>query len=445
MNPAALKANIWGSCRAVPGTSSLNHRRVHQAEPRPRSATRPTRCEDGSLESWTAARGGGHDADLTDGQGPGRVPGHQQARTPSARRTCSRSALLSWLYSRPSRGHASTTSTRRSFAKKPHIAQANVAALKAGWNFGETTEDLRGLATRSAPAPMPAGLYRNMHGNTALAYGLIAGRHSSPSCRCSSAPTRSPRRLGHPAGAGQAQGVRRPSPSRPRTRSRRPWRRARRRLRWLPSGYHHDLRARASTAQGRDRRAGHRRSSCRSSSSTCSARARRPACRPRPSRPTCCWRDVRPPRRGSRSRSSRRSRPRLLRRRDRGGPDRDRPTGRRSSCSPTPTSPTAVRAVADPRGGRELPDLSVEFAKPGRTADGSAFLPYTRDPRPWPGRGRSPAPWARAPHRRHREGRRTGNISYDPANHDTMVRLRQAKIDGIAATIPPARGRRPDR
>jgi 2-oxoglutarate ferredoxin oxidoreductase subunit alpha len=31
----------------------------------------------------------------------------------------------------------------------------------------------------------------------------------------------------------------------------------------------------------------------------------------------------------------------------------------------------------------------------------------------------------------------TGDISYDPTNHDTMVRLRQAKVDGIAATIPP--------
>src|SRR3712207_9294697 len=32
---------------------------------------------------------------------------------------------------------------------------------------------------------------------------------------------------------------------------------------------------------------------------------------------------------------------------------------------------------------------------------------------------------------------RTGNISYDPANHDLMTRLRQAKVDGIAADIPP--------
>ncbi|HEU4911268.1 MAG TPA: 2-oxoglutarate ferredoxin oxidoreductase subunit alpha, partial [Actinomycetes bacterium] len=31
----------------------------------------------------------------------------------------------------------------------------------------------------------------------------------------------------------------------------------------------------------------------------------------------------------------------------------------------------------------------------------------------------------------------TGNISYDPANHDLMVRTRQAKVDAVAATIPP--------
>jgi 2-oxoglutarate ferredoxin oxidoreductase subunit alpha len=39
---------------------------------------------------------------------------------------------------------------------------------------------------------------------------------------------------------------------------------------------------------------------------------------------------------------------------------------------------------------------------------------------------------------------RTGNISYDPANHDFMTRTRQAKVDGIAATIPPTDVEDPD-
>jgi 2-oxoglutarate ferredoxin oxidoreductase subunit alpha len=86
----------------------------------------------------------------------------------------------------------------------------------------------------------------------------------------------------------------------------------------------------------------------------------------------------------------------------------------------------------------ELPDLRVDFAtKPNKQlADGSdVFWPYLRDPqtlaRPWALPG--------TPGLEHRIGGiekqdGTGNISYDPANHDHMVRTRQAKIDRI--TVP---------
>ena len=89
----------------------------------------------------------------------------------------------------------------------------------------------------------------------------------------------------------------------------------------------------------------------------------------------------------------------------------------------------------------DLPDLSVPFASgPNHTLpDGSeVFWPYERDPetlaRPWAIPG--------TPGLEHRVGGiekadGTGNISYDPANHERMVRLRAAKIAGIAKTIPP--------
>jgi 2-oxoglutarate ferredoxin oxidoreductase subunit alpha len=89
----------------------------------------------------------------------------------------------------------------------------------------------------------------------------------------------------------------------------------------------------------------------------------------------------------------------------------------------------------------DLPDLRVEFASApnGKAADGEdVFLPYLRDPetlaRPWAIPGTAGL--------QHRVGGlekadRTGNISYDPDNHDLMTRLRQAKVDGIAATVPP--------
>ncbi len=89
----------------------------------------------------------------------------------------------------------------------------------------------------------------------------------------------------------------------------------------------------------------------------------------------------------------------------------------------------------------DLPDLSVPFASgPNHTMpDGTeVFWPYERDPetlaRPWAIPG--------TPGLEHRVGGiekadGTGNISYDPANHERMVRLRAAKIAGIAKTIPP--------
>ncbi|MFD8747547.1 2-oxoacid:acceptor oxidoreductase subunit alpha, partial [Streptomyces sp. NPDC059616] len=57
----------------------------------------------------------------------------------------------------------------------PQIAEANVAAFRAGWNFGETTEDFA-VSYEVAPASQafPAGRYRNISGNLALSYGLIA-------------------------------------------------------------------------------------------------------------------------------------------------------------------------------------------------------------------------------------------------------------------------------
>ena len=51
--------------------------------------------------------------------------------------------------------------------------QANVAAFQAGWNFGETTEAFS-VRYEVKPAPLAPGTYRNISGNTALAYGLVA-------------------------------------------------------------------------------------------------------------------------------------------------------------------------------------------------------------------------------------------------------------------------------
>jgi 2-oxoglutarate ferredoxin oxidoreductase subunit alpha len=91
----------------------------------------------------------------------------------------------------------------------------------------------------------------------------------------------------------------------------------------------------------------------------------------------------------------------------------------------------------------ELPDLQVEFATAPNSPDGSTFLPYLRDPktlaRPWAIPG--------TPGLEHRIGGlekadKTGDISYDPTNHDFMVRTRAARIEGIE--VPPLEVEDPD-
>ncbi|MDT4950223.1 MAG: 2-oxoglutarate/2-oxoacid ferredoxin oxidoreductase subunit alpha, partial [Pseudonocardiales bacterium] len=95
----------------------------------------------------------------------------------------------------------------------------------------------------------------------------------------------------------------------------------------------------------------------------------------------------------------------------------------------------------------ELPDLHVDFTTEpnGEGAEAGTFLPYLRDPetlaRPWAVPGTKGL--------EHRIGGiekadRTGNISYDPDNHDFMTRTRQAKVDGIARSLPPMQVDDPD-
>ena len=82
--------------------------------------------------------------------------------------------VISWMYDRPL--ESTVGWLEKKFAKKPHIAQANVAALKAGHAFGETAE-LGAFEVK--PAILAPGRYRRITGNQALAYGLIAGSSQS--------------------------------------------------------------------------------------------------------------------------------------------------------------------------------------------------------------------------------------------------------------------------
>lgn len=79
--------------------------------------------------------------------------------------------LLFWMFDKPV--DYTVNFIREKFAKKPDIADANINALQAGWNYGENTEIFT-TQFKVAPAKLPPGTYRNITGNGATAIGLIA-------------------------------------------------------------------------------------------------------------------------------------------------------------------------------------------------------------------------------------------------------------------------------
>ncbi len=79
--------------------------------------------------------------------------------------------LVYWMYHRPI--DSTMEFLRAKFKKNEAVMNANIKVLNAGWNYGETTEMFANRYT-VAPAKMEAGIYRSIMGNQAAAYGLIA-------------------------------------------------------------------------------------------------------------------------------------------------------------------------------------------------------------------------------------------------------------------------------
>jgi 2-oxoglutarate ferredoxin oxidoreductase subunit alpha len=84
--------------------------------------------------------------------------------------------LMCWMYSRPT--EPTVDWLRKKFRSQPVVAEANVKALTAGFAFGETTE-LFAHAYEVRPAKLPPGRYRQITGNLALSYGLVAASQRS--------------------------------------------------------------------------------------------------------------------------------------------------------------------------------------------------------------------------------------------------------------------------
>ena len=86
--------------------------------------------------------------------------------------------LVYWMYGRSRK--QTTEWLQKKFSKLPNIAQANVAALNAGHAFGETAEISGDIAKYNVPpAKVESGVYRNISGAEAVAWGLVTGAHKS--------------------------------------------------------------------------------------------------------------------------------------------------------------------------------------------------------------------------------------------------------------------------
>jgi 2-oxoglutarate ferredoxin oxidoreductase subunit alpha len=165
MNPAALKANV----RDLPGGADII---VNTDEFTQRNLTKVgysgNPIEDGSLDGYVL-----HPVALTSMTVRALADLAVSKKDAERAKNMFALGLLSWMYSRP---YESTIRfLERKFAARPELVAANIAAFKAGWNFGETTEDF-GVRYEVKPAKMPPGNYRNITGNQALALGIVAAR-----------------------------------------------------------------------------------------------------------------------------------------------------------------------------------------------------------------------------------------------------------------------------
>jgi len=84
--------------------------------------------------------------------------------------------LVFWLYDRPL--EPTLRFIEQKFGKKPEIAGADAATLKAGYAYGETVEGIA-VQYQVPPAHLTPGTYKSMMGNTALAYGLVTAAQLS--------------------------------------------------------------------------------------------------------------------------------------------------------------------------------------------------------------------------------------------------------------------------
>ncbi|MEP6797576.1 MAG: 2-oxoacid:acceptor oxidoreductase subunit alpha [Lapillicoccus sp.] len=168
MNPAALMANLADLPRGatiIVDTDEFTRRNLTKVG----YAVSP--LEDGTLESYDV-----HRVALTSITVEALADLELTRKDKERAKNMFALGLLSWLYTRPTEPTERFLATK--FGARPDLLRANLLALRAGVNYGETTEEFA-VRYEVGPAPMRAGRYRNITGNIALSYGLVTAAYKS--------------------------------------------------------------------------------------------------------------------------------------------------------------------------------------------------------------------------------------------------------------------------
>jgi 2-oxoglutarate ferredoxin oxidoreductase subunit alpha len=163
MNPAALKANVSDltpNGTVIVNGDSFDERSLQKAGYGANPLT------DDTLKEFTV-----YEVPMTSLTLEAVKPSGTKPRDADRSKNFFALGLVSWLYGRPQEPTVQWIEQR--FGRTPMVAQANTLAFKAGWNFGETAE-LFPSTYQVKPAALEPGIYTNISGNTALAWGLIA-------------------------------------------------------------------------------------------------------------------------------------------------------------------------------------------------------------------------------------------------------------------------------
>ncbi|HEX4034280.1 MAG TPA: 2-oxoacid:acceptor oxidoreductase subunit alpha [Solirubrobacteraceae bacterium] len=165
MNPAALKANVGDLER---GATIIVNEDAFTVRNLQKAGYEANPLDDDSLNGFIVRRIPMNT--LTQRA----VEGMEEVSTRDALRAKNLFALglLCWLYDRPTA--VTETWLEKKFAGRTAALEANLAALRAGWAFGETTELIDVQIRVPAAHDMEPGIYRTVNGTTATALGLVA-------------------------------------------------------------------------------------------------------------------------------------------------------------------------------------------------------------------------------------------------------------------------------